>query len=155
MLKVIGLVGPMASGKGLVADYLVSQGYTYFRLSDVIKEEITKRKLPTDRKTFQDLGNELRKNFGSDILVKRIFEKNPEGKIVLDGIRNPGEVKYLKTTLQAEIIGINATPEKRYQFVQARKRSMDPKTWEEFFNCRTPRFGNRGRFRRPASFGMV
>ena len=37
---VIGLVGPIASGKGTVIDILKNKGYTPYSLSDALKEEI-------------------------------------------------------------------------------------------------------------------
>lgn len=35
----IGLIGPNASGKGEVADYLKKKGYQVYSLSDVLREE--------------------------------------------------------------------------------------------------------------------
>ena len=44
MQIVIGLVGPIASGKGTISEYLKSQGFVYFSLSDVVRE-ITNQKI--------------------------------------------------------------------------------------------------------------
>lgn len=133
--KVIGLVGPMVSGKGIVADYLVSLGYSYFRLSDIIREEIERLGKTPDRKTLQDIGDKLRQKYGTDILAKRVAKKIESSRIeraIVDGVRNPGELKYLRRRFGAIIIGVDATRERRFQFILERDRSGDPKTWEEF-----------------------
>ena len=41
--KVIGLVGPIASGKGIVVEILKQKGYSAYSLSDVLKTEVQKR----------------------------------------------------------------------------------------------------------------
>jgi dephospho-CoA kinase len=43
MRKVIGLTGTIASGKGTLAEFLKGKGYSYFSLSDILREEATKR----------------------------------------------------------------------------------------------------------------
>ncbi len=56
MQIVIGLVGPIASGKGTISEYLKSQGFVYFSLSDVVREETVARGLEMSRKNLQDVG---------------------------------------------------------------------------------------------------
>ena len=35
---IVGLTGPNAAGKGVVADFLRERGYAYFSLSDIVRE---------------------------------------------------------------------------------------------------------------------
>jgi dephospho-CoA kinase len=112
-LLIIGLVGPFGSGKSTVAKHLVEKGFFTVRLSQFIEEEIEKRKMGSikDRKLLQDVGNELRKKYGSDILVKKALKRAMEQKIsklVVDGIRNVEELKYLKNQDPGYIFGIDA-----------------------------------------------
>jgi dephospho-CoA kinase len=59
--KVIGLVGPMGSGKGTVGQILQKLGYKSYVLSDIIRKEADRRHLPRERGVLQDIGNDLRR----------------------------------------------------------------------------------------------
>ena len=58
--KVIGLVGPIASGKGIVVEILKQKGYSAYSLSDVLKTEVQKRGLEVSRNNCHMISNELR-----------------------------------------------------------------------------------------------
>lgn len=121
--KVFGLVGPIASGKGTIVKILVEKGYKSYSLSDRIREEITARGLEITRITLNHVSNDLRFTLGSEILAKRTVElinlDNPEF-VIIDAIRNPQEVLYLKENLGAKIIGVTAPQEKRYEMFKNR-----------------------------------
>ena len=135
---IIGLTGPKASGKGVIADFLKSKGFTYFSLSDIVREEARNRGLANyTTKQLQDIGNELRLKFGNSVLADRIIEKISKSNnllFVIDGIRNPAEVMSFKKAFNENfiLISITASREKRFQFMLSRNRPSDPKTWEEF-----------------------
>ena len=95
--KIIGITGPFGSGKSTAADFFESKGYKKMTLSGPLEKEAKKRKLPITRKNLQDIGNEWREKFGSGTLVKRALNvlKN-EKKIVIDGIRNTGEIEEIR-----------------------------------------------------------
>ncbi len=122
-MKAFGLVGPIASGKGTVVKILSEKGYRSYSLSDRIREEIASRGLIIDRNTLNQVSNELRQTLGSDILAKRTVEliksDNPEF-VVVDSIRNPEEIRFIKENLNAAIIGIDAPQEKRYEMFKNR-----------------------------------
>jgi len=97
---IIGLTGKNASGKGEAANYLKSKGFVYYSLSDVIREEATKRGIGHSRDNLINLGNELRKKFGPDYLAKQINIKikqqlKKKKNFVIDSIRSPHEAKEL------------------------------------------------------------
>lgn len=134
MLKVVGVVGPIASGKDTVLKELEKRGFKAFFLGERTREEADRRGLPHDRSILQDMGNDLREKFGDDILVKRTEELlNGLGKkIVIDGIRNAGEIAYLRKKYDAIIIGVDASVKRRRRLSNKRKGDADPKTEEEF-----------------------
>ena len=134
MLRVVGLVGPIASGKDTVLEELKKRGFKAFFLGERTREEADRRNLPHDRSVLQDMGNNLREKFGDDILVKRTEElfNGLEEKIVIDGIRNAGEIAYLRKKYNTIIIGVEAPSKKRRGFSRKRSADADPKTEEEF-----------------------
>ena len=78
---IIGLTGRNASGKGEAANYLKEKGFIYYSLSDVIREEATKRGLEHSRDILIKLGNELREKHGAGYLAEQISNKLKTKKI--------------------------------------------------------------------------
>ena len=138
---IIGLTGKNASGKGEFANYLKSKGFVYYSLSDVIREEATKRNLEHSRDNLIKLGNELRKKFGPNHLAKEInykiesiLKNNPKQNFVIDSIRSPFEAKKLMKKKEFILIGVDAPVETRFKRLLDRNRLGDAKTLEEFKN---------------------
>ncbi len=129
--KLIGLTGTNGSGKGEAAAYLKKKGYAYFSLSDVIRNELHKDGKEDSRDNLIQKGNELRKKHGPDILARMVMEK-VEGKAVIDSIRNPSEVEYLKKEKEFILLAIDAPVELRYERVKQRGRQESVSTLEEF-----------------------
>ena len=137
---IIGLTGKNASGKGEVANYLKSKGFIYYSLSDVIREEATKRGLEHSRENLINLGNELREKFAPSYLAEQINKKIKESKkkfpnkffFVIDSIRSPFEVKELMKNKDFSLAGIEAPIELRFKRLLERNRLGDAKTLDEF-----------------------
>lgn len=131
----IGVVGQIASGKGQLVDCLVKEhGFTSFSLSSVVHDELRKRRVAVfTRKTLQDIGDELRKKYGSGILAKKAIEATRNKKrIVIEGIRNPAEVEYLKKLSDFTLVAVKSIRKLRYKRLLKRGKPWDPKTWSEF-----------------------
>ncbi|HCJ65775.1 MAG TPA: hypothetical protein DHV62_00220 [Elusimicrobia bacterium] len=145
----IGLIGPNASGKGEVAEYLKKKGYQVYSLSDILREEAKKVGLDQSRGTLINFGYQLRKRYGEGILVKRLLKQIPNSKFVIDSIRNPGEIEELRKLSTSPrcavagstihyppaticILGIDAPEKLRYQRLLKRKRLGDIKNFSEF-----------------------
>ena len=134
-MKAIAIVGPMASGKGEVVKFLKEKGYCAFSLSDRIREELMRQGLEITRSNLRDMAHKLRKELGPDILARRTVEKADESgcdRVVVDAVRNPFELSYIRNKLNAVVLAVNATQERRYKFLQKRGRTGDIKTFEEF-----------------------
>lgn len=138
MKTVIGLVGPIASGKGIVAKLLEEKGYSRYVLSDIIKREIANRGQPNlinDRATLQNVGDDLRKKHGLQVLVELtalFIDEDKSQKIVIDGIRNPGEINFLRKKYKAIIIAVDANREVRKKRYLSRSKPGDPKAEVDF-----------------------
>lgn len=132
--QIIGLTGPIRAGKSSLLSILEEKGYKGYRFSDAINKEIKKRGKKIERKLQQDIGNEFRKKFGGDYWAKKLLKIAKKGKskyVVIDGIRNPDEIKYLKDR-GAFIIGINADYETRKKRYLTNLKISDPKSKKEF-----------------------
>lgn len=129
---IIGITGCNCSGKGEVARYLFENGFQYLSLSDCLRNEAKKRNLDTRRETLAKLGNELRKKYGSGILAKRIIKKIKEKNVVIDSIRNIGEVKELKILKNFFLLGVKTPLKLRFLRSIERQRTGDMATLYKF-----------------------
>lgn len=124
----IGLTGMMASGKGEVVKILEELDYKYISLSDIVREEVELTGKPVSRSEMQDIGNRLRNEGGPGILGKKIFEKlsgSPEGKWIIDGIRNPHEVMELKNLDPFSLIAVISDRDLILKRLKERLRDTD------------------------------
>ena len=130
---IIGLTGTKASGKGVLSEILKEKGFAYSSTSDRVREEAVRRGIINYKiKDLQDIGNDLRQRFGKGILAKRTLEKLKNFEdIIIDGIRNLGEIEELKKH-KAIIIAVDAPQEQRFERLVTRARESDPKDWERF-----------------------
>ena len=128
---IIGIVGPIASGKSMLSDELVKNGFEKLSFSSEVREEARKRGILIERKLLQDLGNAMRKEKGGDYWARRIIEKLEEGRhYVIEGIRNPAEVDALKNLAGFRLVAVEAPIEKRYQWIMLRQKDSDPSSLE-------------------------
>ncbi|MBU5688923.1 MAG: AAA family ATPase [Candidatus Aenigmarchaeota archaeon] len=128
---IIGLTGTKGSGKSTVAEILKEKGYFYVSLSSILKTELEKRGIKNYTvKDLQDIGNEIRKNYGRGELIKRaLIAAKGNNNIVIDGVRNLGEVQEIKKS-GGILIAVDAPIKTRFErFV---KRENNIKTLEEF-----------------------
>ena len=130
---IIGLTGKNASGKGEVGNYLKERGFTFYSLSDVLREELKKLEKPQTRDNLTWLGNQLRNEFGPSVLADKILDWIEDDRhYVIDSFRNPEEVIAFKRTKDFALLSVEASPQKRFERIRDRKRVGDPKTYEEF-----------------------
>ncbi len=131
---IIGLTGPIASGKGLASKaiqaQLGSEKITTVLLSDYIREVVRDDGKPLTRDTLREAGNALREKDGPGAWVKKMFERLPEGDggvLLVDSIRNPGEIEELRKAFgnRAFIMATDAPVEDRIERVLKRAREDD------------------------------
>ena len=132
---IIGLTGKNASGKGEAAAYLKKKGFEYHSLSDVLREEATKRNIEHTRDNLISLGNQLRKKFGANYLARKINQKMQSSHVedfVVDSIRSPFEIEELRKNKDFVLVAIDAPAEIRFERLLKRDRLGDAATLEEF-----------------------
>lgn len=130
-ILVVGLTGPNASGKGEVAKFLAARGFSVSSLSDVVREEATRRGLDHSRDNLIRVGVELRSRGGPGALARRILA-TLQARAVVDSIRNPGEVDVLRTLPGFVLLGVDAPQPLRFERSARRGRLGDGASLEEF-----------------------
>jgi dephospho-CoA kinase len=120
--RLIGLTGTNGAGKGEAAAFLVSRGYEYHSLSDVIRDALAAEGLEPSRDNLIRKGNALRREGGPDALARRILAKI-RGRAVIDSIRNPCEIEFLRTQPGFVLIALEAPPVLRFERVAKRGRN--------------------------------
>jgi len=116
---ILGFTGPIAGGCSYISSMIpeiTGGNYHYFKLSDIIRRELTAEGIDNpDIKQLQDKGNKLRKQYGPGCLVKTLFNSITDGKIkltapniIIDGIKNEGEVELLKSFANAYLFSVHA-----------------------------------------------
>jgi len=135
---IIGLVGPIASGKGTVKEYIVNKYKAEdCRFSSILRDVLKRLSLEINRDNMINLSTILRQSFGQDLLAKVISQdvKNMNTDVVVvDGVRRVDDVKYLKDLEGFVLLGIDAEPSIRYKRLVIRNENVgdDKKTYEEF-----------------------
>ena len=138
MKLILGLTGQMASGKGTVASYAEKKySASTFRFSTMLRDVLDRLYIEKSRSNLQKISQVLRENFGEDTLAKVIAKdvENSESQIVVvDGVRRPDDVKYLKNIPGFVLVHVHADMQKRYDRIKVRTENTDDKgkTFEEF-----------------------
>jgi len=138
----IGLTGTFASGKGTIID-TVKKMYgnkaASFSTSDIVREETAKMGLAQERPNQQRVANELRATRGTGVFAEMALERAAKlpasvNLVLVDGIRNPGEVNALrKFGKNFRLWAVDAPIEVRYQRIKSRAREGEKVlSFEEF-----------------------
>lgn len=131
---IVGITGKSGSGKGTVVEYLVKKGFKYYSVGDFLKQKLKSKKLEPTRKNLQDIGNELRKKYGPDYVVKNLYAKaaKENKNAVIESIRNPKEAEFIKKQLNSLLLAVEADIRIRYQRIKNRNETKDKVTFKQF-----------------------
>ncbi len=135
---IIGLTGPIASGKDVTKKYLEKkyQAQSY-RFSTVLRDILKRLYSPISRKNLQDLSLNLRTLFGSNILAQVIaqdVDNSQQEIVIVEGIRRLADIETLKDFSNFYLISISAKQKIRYERVIKRNENVGDaqKTFAEF-----------------------
>ncbi len=137
-MKIIGLIGPIGSGKDTVSDYIADKyGYQVIVMGDIVREIATELGRGHTRDELQLTQKDVVSKYGIDYFAKRVVEKirkNGWDKVIINGIRRPEDASVPKGEFKEDmvIVLVDAAPEIRFERMKKRNRVGDPKTIEEF-----------------------
>lgn len=131
------MTGTLCAGKDTFANYLVALGFKHVSLSDILREELTKRSIEITRESMQLWGNTLRKELGGGFLAAKALERMKEDKrYVVTSVRSVLEVKELYANKNFVLIHIDAPIETRFNRLLARgkdrKEDKETTTFDKF-----------------------
>lgn len=130
--QIIGITGAFGSGKSTASSFFSKKGFSDITLSSFLEEEAHKRGASrVTRKLLQDIGNEWRTTYGNGVLAEKALEAVKDGIIVIDGIRNVGEVEVLRKHGNFILLAIVSDRKKRFDRLHEWKR-REELTWEIF-----------------------
>ncbi len=124
--KLVAVVGMCGSGKSLLSDLLVKEGYGYVRFGQVVLDEVKRRGVaPTET-----LEREIRENFRKELGMAAIAILNlpkfetllAQGNVVGDGLYSWDEYKILKEKYGDNLIvvAVYSPPQIRYERLEKR-----------------------------------
>lgn len=124
---VLVMVGSFGSGCSYIAkNILGAEGYARVPLSDYVRAEYEKINgdAPHCRKDLQAVGTNMRLRKGPDYLAKLACEEIDalkDDRVVVDSIRNPAEIHYLKNWYpRLTVMGVYAPPNTRWHRMRQR-----------------------------------
>lgn len=135
---IVGLAGEISSGKGTTAKYIAKKYKgNIHRFSTMLRDVAKRMYLEENRENLQKISTMLREYFGADILSKAIYfdVKNDKHRIIIiDGVRRPSDLEYLKKLTGFKLVYIETDMAKRYERIVKRGENTDDakKTFKEF-----------------------
>ncbi len=135
---VIGLSSLPGGGKDYIADLLVKD-YGFYKVSpgDTVREILKKFGSNITREVQQQIQDRLRKKYGDDYIMELCYKKitkSNKRKIVIPGIRRPGDVTFYREKFGDSFLNIfvYASQKLRYRRLMSRRREDSPSSYAEF-----------------------
>lgn len=151
-LRILGISGTNGAGKDTLAEWLADEkSWLFISGSDILREELKKRRLPIERENLRNLSAEWRRKSGLGALIdmavteyERLSQKNDFKGLVISSIRNHGEADRVHE-LGGRIVWLDADPKIRYGRIKGRMRGTeDEKTFEQFLAEETAEMNRSG-----------
>lgn len=135
---IIGLTGSFGSGCTSVAKILHKLGFQTISISSLLKKEAERQgidlsKLPRKevRKVLQDIGNKKREQNLGILIQEALKSPNFSKDIVIESIKNPGEIKALKQYPNSYIVALDTDFDIRIGRILDKEYDGDKKQFEK------------------------
>lgn len=125
---VIGITGTIGAGKDTLMELLKNEyGFKHYSVRQYLIELLEESGTEVNRLSMTNLANDLREEHGPAYIIEQLFNKakKEDGNAVIESIRTPGEVEFLKEASDFYLFAVDADPNLRYERVQERKSVTD------------------------------
>lgn len=136
-MLVIGITGTLGAGKGTLVDYLENEkAFQHYSVRQYLIAEIERQGLEVNRDNMVTVANTLRSENSPSFIIEELYKQAVSvGKnAVIESIRTPGEVDYLKKQGNFLLLAVDADPVTRYQRIQLRKSDTDRVDFDTFIS---------------------
>jgi dephospho-CoA kinase len=136
-MVIVGITGTLGAGKGTVVEYLEEEkNFAHFSVRDYLVREMERRGLANNRDNMVTTANDLREKNSPSFIIEELYkEAKALGKnAVIESIRTPGEVEFLKNQGHFILLAVDADPEIRYQRIRMRKSTTDDVDYQTFLS---------------------
>jgi len=132
---IIGITGTLGAGKGTLVDYLVNQkGFIHYSVREYLIGQIIKQGLPVNRDSMTSVANRLRAQHSPAFIIEELYKEAALSgqNAVIESIRTPGEIEFLKKQGNFILVAVDADPKIRYQRISLRASETDHVSYQTF-----------------------
>jgi len=129
--KIICVVGMPGSGKSIVSDELVKNGFGYLRFGQITLDKIKKDGLEQNEVNEKKIREDFRKEYGmaafAILNIPKLDELLEKSDVVVDGLYSWSEYKILKEKYgdSMYVVAVYAPPKLRYERLKNRSIEND------------------------------
>ncbi len=134
-MKIIGITGTLGAGKGTIVEYLLKEkGFMHFSVRGYLIGEIKKLGLPVNRDSMTSVANDLRAKNSPAFIIEELYKEAAKTGMnsIIESIRTPGEIDFLKKQGNFILLAVDADPRIRFERIKLRASETDKINFETF-----------------------